>query len=426
MSVLVSSPAVPSPASSASPVISAETARGEYTHSVYDSIRKVNWEEWNAVRDASRDPFMDPRFIEAVENSMGYVCRFRHVLLRDGSGKPVAAACLCLYIIDGASLAEGSAKKILALIGRLSPWLMQQRMILCGLPVSTGDSHLRFTLDADRTAVLTTLDRLICEFAREERARFIIFKEFGPEGCRDLAPLESLGYRRADSYPMNYAVTDYTDFDDYLSRIPSKRRRMLRGSLKKLAKCGVRLVHVPGGEQAAALYTDEVHRLYEAVYQRSEVQFDHLPAEFLRELARLMPDNTTFTFAYRGDKIIGYSASVFSDTTFHGVVLGIDYDVNRECQVYFNLMYDALDVSLKRKPRQILLGQTADGTKHAKLDCYQVPVSIYVKGGKRSIEVALKLGFKWFFPPRPITHVRETDDADESADASGAVATQAS
>ena len=199
---------------------------------------------------------MDPGFIEAVENSMGSVCRFRHVVVRDKAGRPLAAACLSSYTVDGASLAEGSAKVILSAIGRVWPWLTRNTMVMCGLPISSGDSHLRFAPHADRTSVLAILDRLICEFAREERARFIIFKEFNADGARDLEGLESLGYRQADSYPMNYAVSDYRDFDDYLSRIRSKKRRMLRGSIRKFAKGNFRVVTLTGREGAADHYTD--------------------------------------------------------------------------------------------------------------------------------------------------------------------------
>jgi hypothetical protein len=362
---------------------------------------------------------MDPRFIAAVENSMGHLCQFRHVVVRDKHGRPIAAACLSSYTVDGASLAEGFAKTILSAVGRVSPWLLRNTIVMCGLPVSTGDSHLRFAADADRASVLAILDRLICEFATSQRARFIIFKEFNADACRDLGPLAALGYRQADSYPMNYAVSDYRDFEDYLSQVKSKKRRMLRGSIKKFAKGGFRLVTLTGREGAAEIYTDKVHRLYEAVLSRSKVQFENLPAEFIRELARRFPDNTSFTFVYQGEEVVAFAASVFSETTFHGLVLGIDYDVNREYELYFNMLFEALDVALRHGSHDILLGQTADTTKHAKLDIYQAPISIYVKGAKGTIRVALKLAFSLFFPPRPVAYLRETEESDAAEDESG-------
>jgi predicted N-acyltransferase len=381
--------------------------------SLYDSVRDIDAAEWNSIRTPDNDPFMELGFIEAVENSMRSDCRLRYVVVRDRHSRPIATACLSAYTIDGASLAEGSAKTVCQAIGRVWPWLMKHTMVMCGLPISTGDSQLRFAPNADRASVLAILDRLVCEFAKAEHARLILFKEFKAEACRDLEALESLGYRRADSYPMNYATTRYRDFEDYLSQIKSKKRRMLKGSLKKFAKGGFRVVTLTGREGAADLYTDKVHRLYENVLSRSKVQFERLPAEFFRELARRLPDNTSFIYVYRGDEAVAFAASVFSDKSYHGLVLGIDYEINREYELYFNMLFKSLDVAFRRGAHDIELGQTADSTKHGKLDIYQAPLSLYVKGGRSTARAALKVAFSLLFPPRPISYQREEEDNDE-------------
>ncbi len=132
----------------------------DYEFEVYDSIRQVDPREWNRLRDPARDPFMDPRFIEAVEAGFAKACRFRHVIVRDSQRRTMAIACLSSYSISGASLAKGSVRKILASLERIAPWVFKSKLILCGLPVSAGQSHLRFAPDADRAAVLRCLDRV--------------------------------------------------------------------------------------------------------------------------------------------------------------------------------------------------------------------------------------------------------------------------
>ncbi|HUE16536.1 MAG TPA: GNAT family N-acetyltransferase [Planctomycetaceae bacterium] len=383
-----------------------------YEFEVYDSIRRVEESEWDSLRDAQSDPFMDRRFIEAVENSMGDQCRFRHIVVRDAQRRPMATACLSSFVIEGASLAEGVSGKILGLLQRAFPRINRSKLILCGLPVSAGQSHIRFAPDADRAAALRIVDAVACEFASAEQARLILFKEIDPDGCRELAPLVSLGYRRADSFPLNYAPCNFDNFDDYLSRITSKKRRKLLRSQEKFAKSGLRVVRRAGRDHVAELYTDDVHRLFEAVENRSEVQFGKLPAEFFRELCRQLPDNTVFTFVYRGDEVGGFSASLFSETTFHSLFVGLDYGVNSQCDLYFNLLYDVMDIALRRRPRTIVAGQTADAVKHTKLGCYQLPMSLYVKGGRWSMRLVLKLAFSWIFPAHPIEFPRETAQSD--------------
>jgi predicted N-acyltransferase len=380
------------------------TSPADYHSVVHRSIREADWDEWNRLRDSKSDPFLDPRYILAVENSMGSVCNFRHVLVRDEENRPAAIACLCSYTIDGGVLAEGDAKKVAAVVSRVAPILLRIRLLLCGLPVSSGSSHLRFAPHADRAAVLRHLNGVVNAFAREERSHCIVYKEFIPEECRELAPLEDLGYRRADSLPMNCVPTEYRSFDDYLSRIGSAKRRTIRKSREKFASFGFKVEHRLGGEGAAELYTDEVHKLYEAVLDRAAVRFESLPAEYFRELARQLPENTLFSFVSRDNRIVAFAATLMCEELFDQMFIGLDYSLNRECDLYFNIFFEALGAAFERGPRHIYVGQTSDDFKHQKLSTFQVPLSLYVKGVRWIARGLLASGFGWFFPPRPVKY----------------------
>ena len=172
------------------------------------------------------------------------------------------------------------------------------------------------------------------------------------------------------------------------------------------------MVQLYGRDGAADIYTDEVHRLYEAVADGSEVQLEHVPPDLLRELARRLPDNTVFTFVYSGNQIVGFTFWLISDQTFHALLVGMNYDVNSKCELYFNLSYQSIDFGLKRRAQEVCIGQSTDELKHRKLGCYQVPMSIFVKGGRWSMHLVLKFAFAWIFPARPITFPRETADLD--------------
>ena len=319
-----------------------------YGFEVYNSIRQVNPDEWNSLREP-HDLFMDHRFIESVEDSMKRESRFRHVVVRDSQGRPMAIACLSSFSIGGATLAKGTLGKILAGIEKVAPWLVRSKLILCGLPVSAGQSHVRFAPEADREAALRIIDKVARKFARKEWARLIVFKEIDPDGCRDLAPLVSIGYRQADSYPVNVALSKFRDLEDYFTHVHWKRRGKLRRSRRIFEKSGLRIVDRLGSEGAAELYTDDVHRLYTAVADKSEVEFGYLPADFFRELARRLPDNTIYTYVYQGDKVVGFMASLFNETSIHGLFAGLDYSLNSECELYFNLLFHFFDIALKRK-----------------------------------------------------------------------------
>jgi predicted N-acyltransferase len=380
------------------------STRVEYAVSVYESIREVDPDEWNRVRDPHVDPFMHPGFVAAVENSFGHICRFRQIIVRDEHGQPVATACLCFFPVDAAVLAGGFARKVANVVNKVAPVLLRIPLLLVGLPVSCGASHLRFAPEADRESALRLIDEQARKFARETKAKCIVFKEFEAHERHDLEPLAALGYRQADSLPMNCAPASFASFDEYLASIPSAKRRTIRKSREKFAKFGFRVVHVRGGDGADRLYSDEVHRLYDGVLDRAKVRFERLPAEFFREIARQMPDNSLFTYVFQGERIVAFAATLTVEEVFDQMFVGYDYDLNPECDLYFNLFFEAVSAAFQRRPRRIYIGQTSDEFKHQKLSGFQVPLSIYIKGTHRVINALINNAYGLFFPPRPIQY----------------------
>lgn len=378
----------------------ATSTAAHYTYTLYDTIDDVDLPAWNELRRAASDPFMDVRFVRAVERSMGESGKFQHVIFRDEDGQPVASACLCLFRVDATLLAEGLAGKVARAIGRIAPWAVRFNVLFCGLPVSAGQSSLRFAPGVDAATVLRQLDAILCDIARKEKARCIVLKEFDNEECAQLAALDTLGYRRADSLPMNYTDPDFRDFDDYLSKLPSKKRYHIRKAQKKFAPAGLRVVQMAGGEGVDRIYTDDVHKLYEAVLEKAKVKLERLTPDFFREIAVQMPDETAFTFIYDGDRIVAFASSLFSSAAFHQMFVGVNYDLNPQVDLYFNLFFQALNDGFRRNVSEtIICGQSADKFKHQKLACRQKPLYFFVKGADRSTRFVLRHAFDVLFPP---------------------------
>jgi predicted N-acyltransferase len=200
---------------------------------------------------------------------------------------------------------------------------------------------------------------------------------------------------------MNHTRPDFANFEDFCENLKSRKRYPIRRSQKKFDGSNLRIVQRLGGDGVDELYTDDVHRLYEAVFERAEVRLEKLEPEVFRELARRLPDNSAFTFVYQDDRIVAFAASVFTDRVFHQMFVGVDYDLNPEVDLYFNLFFHAIDFAFRQNVADIFVGQSADTFKQRKLGCYQVPLSFYIRGVDRATAFVIRRGFKLFFPPRP-------------------------
>jgi predicted N-acyltransferase len=355
---------------------------------------------------------MDPRFLEAIEIGMADVSKFWHVVFYDEAGRPAATASLCSYRVDGALLADGALKQLARAVGRVMPRLLEFKVMFCGLCFSAGQSHLRFAPGVDTEAILRELDELLLSLGREERAKCIVFKEFKPAEREALDSLVGMGYQRADSLPMNHVEPIYRDFEEFCARQKSSRRYAIRKAQKKLADAGLRVVQVLGGEGADLLFTDDVYRLFENVFDRAKVRLEKVTPEVFRELARKLPEETAFTFIYDRDRVVAFAMSLFTSAVFHQVFVGYDTDLNPKYDLYFNVFFNAIDRAYRQNVGVIHVGQSADEFKHQKLGCHQRPLYFYIKGIDWATRRLLERFGRSMFPPRFMPHERKSGDGE--------------
>lgn len=398
----------PTPARNAIPVPAARVAVSPTTRphpvaEILDSAAAIDIAAWDALRGRD-DPFMDVRWLRAVEASLARDATFRYVLFRDATGRPAASACLATYAADGAVLAgHGLAGRVARGLRRISPWLVTYPIAFCGLPVSAGQSHLRVAPGVDPGPVLAALDGLLESFARERRARCIVLKEFGDDELPLVASAPHLGYVRADSLPVHQVALPPGDFAAYLAGLPRKRRADARTAARKFAAGRLRMLTTSDPDLVDRLFTPDVHRLYEAVVARSETRLELLPAAFFRGVVRALPDGAEMIFALDGDRVVGFSLNLFARTAYRPLFLGLDYARNRDHDLYFNLLYAAVDNALRHGSRLIVLGQTADRCKAMKFGSGQVARHLFIRGVGFAMRHAVRLAAGHLFPPRPIT-----------------------
>jgi predicted N-acyltransferase len=376
------------------------TGRGLYSISVANSIDERDADEWHAACGGRADAAMDPRFLHAVEKSMGVDARFWNVVFRDAADLPVGAVALSRFAIDGLLLASPRWKKIGMRLRRLWPNFLKFHVLLCGSPVSTGESQLRISPGADHSVLLGQLDRLMIRLACNQRTPFVVFKEFTPAEVNRTDTLLDLGYLRADSLPMNHFPACYRDFEHFCASIRSRYRRHILRSRKKFQSMGLHVDHLRGNEDFDKLYTEEVHRLYLAVLSHADVIFECLPSQFFRELAVQYAENAAFPTFFQGERIVAFVCGIFDQDNYRNNFCGFDYHINAEAELYFNLLYEDLDYALRQNVRSISVGQTANEFK-SRVGCYLEPRFFYIKSRDPIFQFLVRAGSLYLFSPAP-------------------------
>ncbi len=379
-----------------------QSPRRGLTEEIQRAVADVDLDAWEQVRPSS-DYFMDLRLLKALEISMADSCRFRFVIYRDASTKPVAIAVLCTFTIDIGILAEDAwSQWALSRLGKISRQLVDYRILFCGLPLSAGQSSLRFTPEADTAGVMNLLDQTLRRVARQDKSKIIVLKEFADHEMPPLKTLENLGYRKADSLPTHIVHLRSDSFDEYLRSLGQNSRHSIKRSMKKFAASGLQFMTTSDIETIERLMTPEVYELYESVFLRSKTKFEHLPLSFFTEMPRQLPDCCELTFAMEAERVRGFSIALHSGHDYCGLYMGFDESINSDTHLYFNLSLRGIEDAARHSATHVEIGQNSEEVKRIKFGALQSRRSIYVRGSNGIMNWIIGLLFKQLFPSRPV------------------------
>jgi predicted N-acyltransferase len=349
-----------------------------YQAKIAPSVDDLPEDDWNSVTAGQGNVCMDRSFIRAAERSAPEAGKLWSVLVYDGA-RPVAAACLSLVAIDAVLLAPKWAQRLVRVIRRVFPRYLRFKVLFSALPVAGSANNLVISSQADRAQVLRLLDEQMRVLARQQRASILVVMDFDESELGELAELQMLGYTARPWGAVSYLNCGFgSTFAEFQAALERRYRANLARSERKFAAAEMRLERLRGGAAVAARYTDEIHRLCEAVATQSDMPLEVAPAEFFRELARQFPDDFRLILALRRERVVGFVLGIHSRPNAVVLSVGIDYEQNRQGDVYFNLLYHIVGELLGPGVTRLHYGVDA-GEFKGRLGCHQRRHYLFVR-----------------------------------------------
>jgi predicted N-acyltransferase len=368
---------------------------------LYDSIQHAPTADWHRATSGDTGFAADPRLLQLQQQTLADQCRCWIAIVHDGTGQPVAAAALALFHVDALLTARAPLQRAAGVVRRAWPGFLRYGVLFCGLPLPSGGSHLWIVPTADRRAVLAALDRQLRELAAAERAMLIVFKELDATQAAEGTELTALGYLRGAIPPLHVLRGTFRDFADYRAALRAGYRRQINASLRKSEAAGLRVRHLHDPAEIERAFTDDLHRLYEAVWSRAEARLEKFPADFFRQAARAFPGQASLTLLEHHDRPVAFSFGLTQGQTYANFYCGVDYTLNPTADLYFNVFYQNLDDAFVRGCREIHLGQTSDDFK-TRLGSEPRPLAFYVRARRPLFHAGLRTIARWVFPDPPL------------------------
>ena len=273
---------------------------------IVEQIADVPATEWDAL-DPSGHPFLRHAFLEALEVSgciggdSGW--RPRHLVLRGDDGRLLGAVPQYLKLHSwGEFIFDWSWAQSYARAG-----LDYYPKLLSAVPFTPVTGPRLLVAGSADPQIRTKLARLLLESARQSGASgaHVNFTT-----ADDQAALEQAGFLRRHDCRFQWHNRGYRDFDDFLDRFRSDKRKKARRERRRVQEAGVEFRTLQGAEIDRALWRT-IFGFSERTFLRHG-NAHYLSPEFLERVARLMPDTIVVKLAERAG--VPIAAAIF----FHG------------------------------------------------------------------------------------------------------------
>ncbi len=191
--------------------------------------------------------------------------------------------------------------------------------------------------DGDAQDYRLLLSSAAIKFCQEQRLSswHILFAH-----VRILRLLESKTIMLRSDIQFHWQNQQYTDFEDFLSRLNSRKRKNIRKERIAAHRHGLEIKMFEGHELDAREWL-RVHELYAAIYQRKYGTATLTPA-FFQHLGKSLGDRVLVATARDADEIVAASLFFRSDSHLYGRIWGCEgytRDLHFECCYYQGIEY---------------------------------------------------------------------------------------
>ncbi len=129
-------------------------------------------------------------------------------------------------------------------------------------------------------------------------------------------------FMRRQGYQFHWTNNNYRDFEDFLARLSSKKRKKIKRERKHVHEAGITFDTLEGRHISAEQW-QIFHRLYESTFDRLG-GYATLSLAFFIEIGKTMPDHVVLVLAKQNNQIIAAAFSMRSENTLYGRHWGCD------------------------------------------------------------------------------------------------------
>jgi len=331
---------------------------------VYDSITKVNHQEWEAV-DTSDNIYLSIPYLHALEQGMSATMNFRYVTFFNSEDLIIGVAVFQLVHFKAKELLQDRIPCSIA--EKIQTYFLNDKklsLLICGNLYACGENGFAFQ-GVEKSQFLKILTEVISELQntnyKGDKISFSLIKEFWLTDDGSFSNLNDSGFLdfNIDVNMIFKLRSEWSSFDDYLESMNTKYRTRAKAVLKKSKDIEVQELAASDIEK----HSDRINFLYEQVLQKATYNLGMLDVRTFLELKKNLGNKFIFKGYFLDGLLVGFTSSFFYRDIIDANFVGFEYGINNKYKLYQKMLYDFVNLGIQHQKSVLRLGRTAETSK---------------------------------------------------------------
>lgn len=234
-----------------------------------------------------------------------------------------------------------------------------KNVMILGNNMLTGQNGFYF--DAEKITidqVISLLDEAVQEMQRQEgNTSLIIYKDYQESFVKYFQGKDHQSFYKFSVQPnmILRLKENWLTFEDYLNAFSTKYRTRAKSAKKKIT--GIEKFEM--NLQDIKVHQKEINLLYQNVAENAPFNTFFLTENHFESMKESLEDNFKVFGYYLNEKLIGFYTLILNNKDIDTYFLGYDKELQKEKQIYLNMLLDMVEFGINEKLNRIIFGRTA-------------------------------------------------------------------
>lgn len=325
-----------------------------YNFKIFNSTKELP-EEWNSII-GQHNIMLSEEYFRVLEESKPINMKYSFVGFFSDEDLIGGALFQYLNFIEHKSFQKG---EMLCRIRNFLAKQLSKDVMILGNNMLTGQNGFYFNTSKISTEKAITLLNEASKVVSNVlgKTSLVIYKDYQKSFLKNFDKEKFKSFYRFSVQP-NMILNikpEWKSFEDYSSDLSKKYRARLKSAKKKID--GIQKIELD--ILSIKKYQNEMNILYQNVAENAPFNTFFLTKNHFESMKQNLQENFKVFGYFFNEKLIGFYTLILNNNDIDTYFLGYDKEIQKEKQIYLNMLFDMTEFGISNQFKRIFFGRTA-------------------------------------------------------------------